>query len=153
MSETSFEIAMEGDRDGYVTFECPFCGSSFGLRADEVKNEDGYMDKIYCPYCGLNNDFDSFLPNEIIEQAKEIAYNWMIEQLNQTFEKMTKDINTHQGIVKMRYKPLKKNEISEIHSHEGVEEAFECENCNHHVKVLYVTGSSLVYCPYCGVNT
>lgn len=64
------------------------------------------MDKIYCPYCGLNNDFDSFLPNEIIEQAKEIAYNWMIEQLNQTFGKMTKDINTHQGIVKMRYKTI-----------------------------------------------
>ena len=155
MPESSYEIVMEGNRDGYVTFECPFCGSSFGLRADEVKNEDGYgyIDRVYCPYCGLNSDFNSFLPNEVIEQAKEIAYNWMIEQLNQTFGKMVKDTNAHRRIVKMRYKPLKKHEISELHCHEGVEEAFECKSCNHHVKVLYSTGSSLVYCPYCGVNT
>ena len=56
MSEISFDITMEGDREGYVTFECPFCGSSFGLRADEVKNDEGTLDKIYCPYCGLNSD-------------------------------------------------------------------------------------------------
>ena len=36
MSEISFDITMKGDREGYVTFECPFCGSSFGLRADEI---------------------------------------------------------------------------------------------------------------------
>lgn len=44
----------------------------------------------YIVHIAANNDFDSFLPNEIIEQAKEIAYNWMIEQLNQTFEKWPK---------------------------------------------------------------
>ena len=69
MSEISFDITMEGDREGYVTFECPFCGSSFGLRADEVKNDEGTLDKIYCPYCGLNSDSDEFLPQEVIESG------------------------------------------------------------------------------------
>ena len=153
MSEISFDITMKGDREGYVTFECPFCGSSFGLRADEVKNDEGTLDKIYCPYCGLNSVFNAFLPQEVMKQEQEFAYNYAVEQLNQAFGKMAKSVNRRHGIVKMTYKPLKKKEVSELHSHEGMEEIFECKNCNHHVKVLYATGETLVYCPYCGVNT
>lgn len=153
MSEISFDITMEGDREGYVTFECPFCGSSFGLRADEVKNDEGTLDKIYCPYCGLNSDSDEFLPQEVIEQAEKIVHNYAVEQFNQAFGKMAKSMNGHHGIIKMTYKPLKKKELSELYSHEGTEEAFECKSCKHHVKVLYVTGNTLVYCPNCGVNT
>lgn len=153
MSEISFDITMKGDREGYVTFECPFCGSSFGLRADEVKNDEGTLDKIYCPYCGLNSVFNAFLPQEVMKQAQEFAYNYAVEQLNQAFGKMAKSVNRRHGMVKMTYKPLKKKEVSELHSHEGMEDFFECKNCNHHVKVLYATGETLVYCPYCGVNT
>ena len=92
MSEISFDITMEGDREGYVTFECPFCGSSFGLRADEVKNDEGTLDKIYCPYCGLNSDSDEFLPQEVIEQAEKIVHNYAVEQFNQAFGKMAKSM-------------------------------------------------------------
>lgn len=49
MSEISFDITMKGDREGYVTFECPFCGSSFGLRADEVKNDEGTIGQNLLP--------------------------------------------------------------------------------------------------------
>ena len=92
MSEISFDITMKGDREGYVTFECPFCGSSFGLRADEVKNDEGTLDKIYCPYCGLNSVFNAFLPQEVMKQAQEFAYNYAVEQLNQAFGKMAKSV-------------------------------------------------------------
>ena len=105
------------------------------------------------PYCGLNSDSDEFLPQEVIEQAEKIVHNYAVEQFNQAFGKMAKSMNGHHGIIKMTYKPLKKKELSELYSHEGTEEAFECKSCKHHVKVLYVTGNTLVYCPYCGVNT
>lgn len=145
MSEMSFKINMECDSDGYVTFECPFCGSTFGLRADEVKTEDGIVDELFCPYCGLTKDSNAFWTKEVLQQD-------MVEQLNKLFGDMARDTNRQHGIVKMSYTPLKKVGISELRNNDGAEVPFECECCNRHVKVLYDAGESMIYCPYCGVN-
>ena len=34
------EITIQGDDEGYITFECPFCKSEFKLRADECQNDE-----------------------------------------------------------------------------------------------------------------
>ena len=86
MSEMSFKINMECDSDGYVTFECPFCGSTFGLRADEVKTEDGMIDELFCPYCGLTKDTNAFWTKEVLQQINDIASNYMAEQLNKLWK-------------------------------------------------------------------
>ena len=152
MSEMSFKINMECDSDGYVTFECPFCGSTFGLRADEVKTEDGMIDELFCPYCGLTKDTNAFWTIEVLQQINDIASNYMAEQLNKLFGNMVRDTNRQHGIIKMRYTPLKKVGISELRNNDGAEVPFECDCCNRHVKVLYDAGESMIYCPYCGVN-
>ena len=38
MENTSLSITIQGDSEGYVTFECPFCGAEFKLQAGEYQD-------------------------------------------------------------------------------------------------------------------
>lgn len=146
-----FEITIQGDDEGYITFECPFCKSEFKLRADECQNDEISYDEYFCPYCGLVKDKNEFLSNDIIEQVQAIAMNELIEKFNKSFSNIKNDINKSKCI-KMKYKPLKKVNIKELKENETVEEVFECPTCGNHEKVLYCAGVSKVFCAYCGVD-
>lgn len=101
-------VIIQGDSEGYVTFECPFCGSEFKLQAGEYQDEEFPFEELFCPYCGLTRNKNDFLSREVIEQAQAMAYNYAIEELNKALGKMAKSINRSNGIIKMEYRPLKK---------------------------------------------
>ena len=153
MSET-FSIKIQGDSEGYVTFECPFCGASFKLNAGEYQDDNYPFTDLFCPYCGLTKEKDHFLSHEVIEQAQKIAENYMIAELNKAFKGMSKTLNKTRGpiTVKMTYKPLKPVPTRELKDKDTVETEFQCACCEHKVKVLYCAGKSKVFCPYCGVD-
>lgn len=44
-------IKIQGDSEGYVTFECPFCGSEFKLQAGEYQDDEHPFEDLFCPYC------------------------------------------------------------------------------------------------------
>ncbi|WP_258106146.1 hypothetical protein [Christensenella minuta] len=152
MSEINLSFTIQGDSEGYVTFECPYCSSEFKLRADEFQNDEEPFDELYCPYCGLSKMPNDFYTEEVIEKAKAIATNYMIEELNKTFGKMQRDLARNNGVIKMSYKPLTKVYVKEIEDKDTIETIFECSCCNRHVKVLYCAGVSKIFCPYCGVD-
>lgn len=153
MSDVTFTFSIEGDSEGYVTFECPFCGAEFKLQAGEYQDEDKPLEELFCPYCGLTKEKDEFLSAEVIEQAQILAQNYMIEQLNRSFKKMSKSINrSGHGVIKMTYKPLKKVETKELKTEDTAETEFKCSCCDHRVKALYCAGASKIFCPYCGVD-
>lgn len=143
---------IQGDSEGYVTFECPFCGSEFKLKAGEYQDEELPLEELFCPYCGLTRNKNDFLSHEVIEQAQAMAYNYAIEELNKTLGKMAKSINRSNGIIKMNYRPLKKVTTKELRDKDTSEVEFSCICCNRHVKTLYCAGSSKIFCPYCGVD-
>lgn len=145
-------ITIQGDSEGYVTFECPFCGSEFKLQAGEYQDENNPFQDLFCPYCGLTDERDSFLSNDVIEQIKALAYNYMAEELNNSLGGMAKSINKRNGIIRMKFKPLKKVTVRELAERDSTEVEFGCEQCDHHVKVLYCAGASKIFCPYCGVD-
>lgn len=149
MSDASFEFKIEGDSEGFVTFECPFCESEFKLQADEFENEDNVFTELYCPYCGLVNEINTFYTKETIEHAKSIAYNYMIDEINRTFGDMKRHSNEY---IKIDFKPLSKVNIKELKDKDTTEVIFECPVCQNHEKVLYCAGASKVYCSYCGVD-
>ncbi|WP_371375249.1 hypothetical protein [Sporomusa aerivorans] len=151
MSEVTLSLKFEGDSDGYVTFECPFCESEFKLQAAEFQDEDNSFPELFCPYCGLPSEVNTFYSSEVVEQAKILATNYMYEQLNQAFGKMSRKLN-RSNIIKMKFKPLKKINVKELKDKDTAEEIFECSACNNHLKVLYCAGVSKVFCPYCGVD-
>ena len=148
--EISFTI--QGDSEGYVTFECPFCGSEFKLQAGEYQSDDEPFEDLFCPYCGLTKEKNAFLSSDVIEKARALAYNYAMEELNKAFGKMAKSINRSKGMIKMTYKPLKKVATKELKDKDTAETEFECSCCNRRMKVLYCAGASKIYCPYCGVD-
>lgn len=151
MSTISFTI--QGDSEGYVIFECPFCQSEFKLQAGEYQNDDTPITDLFCPYCGLTSDKQEFYSKEVIEQAKALAANVMIEELNKSFGKMAKKINrSGKGLIKMTFKPLKTLNTKEIDTLDTTEEIFHCKQCDNHFKALYCIGKSKIFCPYCGVD-
>ena len=153
MSTVSFTFSIQGDSEGYVTFECPFCGAEFKLQAGEYQNEDIPIEDLFCPYCGLTREKNAFLSRDVIAQAQALAQNYMIEQLNRSFKKASRSINkAGHGIVKMKYKPLRKVETKELKDKDTVETEFLCNCCDHRVKALYCAGVSKIFCPYCGVD-
>ncbi len=149
MSNQNFSIEIQGDSDGYIFLECPHCESEFKLNCNEFQSHDNEFNELFCPYCGLSANRDNFYTKEVIEQAKQIALNYMYEQLNKSFGNMKKSLNKNKYI-KMKFKPINKINIEGIKTDDTVEEVFECKHCNNHVKVLYCSGISKVYCSYCG---
>ncbi|WP_166246143.1 hypothetical protein [Paenibacillus turpanensis] len=153
MSQVTLSFTIQGDSEGFVTFECPFCSSEFKVRADELQHDDKPVMDLFCPYCGLTSDKNNFYTKETVEKIEALAMNYAIEQLNKTFGKMARNINrTSKGVIKMDFKPLKTVNVRELKDRDTTEEIFACSCCEQHVKVLYCAGVSKVYCPYCGVD-
>ena len=40
MGNVEFKFEIEADDDGYVSYECPFCKSTFSLNASEIQSDD-----------------------------------------------------------------------------------------------------------------
>ena len=148
----NISFTIEGDSEGFVTFECPFCGSEFKLQAGEYQDENKPLEDLFCPYCGLTREKTAFYSKDVLEQAQALAENYMIEELNKAFKKMSKSINKQHSIIKMKYKPLKRVETKDLKDKDSAETEFCCGNCDHRVKVLYCAGASKFFCPYCGVD-
>lgn len=152
MNDDTFTVKIQGDSEGYVSFECPYCGSEFKLQADEFQNEEDPFDELFCPYCGLAKSISSFYTKEVIEQAEAVAYNHMVEELNRAFGKMARSLNQQRSLIKITYKPLKKVTTKELKGKDTTETEFECACCNRHIKALYCAGIAKIFCPYCGVD-
>lgn len=151
MSET-ISFTIQGDSEGYVTFECPFCSSEFKLQAGEYQNEEEPFEELFCPYCGFSKHKNEFLSSDVIEHIQTLMYNYAIDELNKSFGKMKRSVNRSKGLIKMEYKPLKKAAVNELKDKDTVETEFKCSHCDHNVKVLFCAGKSKVFCPYCGVD-
>ena len=151
MSDVKFEISIEGDSEGYVTFECPFCESEFKLNADEFQDEDNVFSELFCPYCGLIDKVNTFYSKEVIEQAEAIAYNYMMEEVNKIFNDFKRSVKRNK-FIKVDFKELKKVNLKELKDKDTTEEIFSCPMCENHIRVLYSAGVSKVFCAYCGVD-
>ncbi len=55
------ELTLYADSDGYITYECPYCGSAFKLNAGDLNDEKFPIAELFCPYCGLTADASKFI--------------------------------------------------------------------------------------------
>ncbi|QQZ58909.1 hypothetical protein JI735_19450 [Paenibacillus sonchi] len=152
MSQVNLSFSIQGDSEGFVTLECPFCNSEFKVNAGEFQNDNKPVFDLFCPYCGLTSEKNNFYTRETIEKIQALVTNYAIEQLNEAFGKMACRINSRNSVIKMDFKPLKAANIKELKDRDTTEEIFSCGCCENHVKVHYCAGVSKVYCPYCGVD-
>lgn len=150
MSEIKIEFTVEADDDGYVSFECPYCKSIFGLKVSEVQDDNSTYEELFCPYCGLNDKTSNFYTKEVAEQIKNLTINYIQDELNKAFKKMTRRVNNR--YVKLTYKPPKNLSVKDIRTITGVEEVFKCKHCSNHVKIDLASGKAKAYCAFCGID-
>ena len=146
------ELTLYADSDGYITYECPYCGSSFKLNAGDLNDDSFPIAELFCPYCGLTADASQFISSEATEALETMAHNYVAELLNKEFGKMTRDINRKHGIIRMDYKPIKKLPEKDVRDKDTVESIFTCKNCQRSVKIVQSIGLAKAYCPFCGVD-
>ncbi len=151
MSKVIAKLRVEGDSEGYVTFECPFCESEFKLNAEEFHDEDNVFSQLFCPYCGLTDKVNHFYSKELIEQATLNAQNYVAERINKELLNLMKNFAGNNA-VKVEVKELKKSSLKELKEQDTTEEIFACPLCGNHVKVIYCVGASKIFCAYCGVD-
>lgn len=141
----SFEIEFEGDSEGYVTYECPFCDEQFKLVASEIQDEYVKLEELFCPYCGLVDSLDKFYSKEVVEYIQSFAAEWMMKAIHKNSGLIRGSKNIKVDFKKVTYTPI--GQPIEIDS---VEEVFVCKMCEKNEKVLCNIGFSKIFCAYCG---
>lgn len=144
------EIPMEIrlDNDGLLRKECPICEQQFKVFLEDDNAPE--KEKYYCPICGIPSSPDSFFTKEQIEHAADLATNYMLEQLNNTFSGFSKRFSKSKSI-RVNYKPIKKSDPRLIVETSDFEEVvLDC--CKEHIFVFAPTTYKVIYCPKCGEN-
>jgi uncharacterized C2H2 Zn-finger protein len=147
MSDTTFQISIPADNDGYCLLQCPTCGEYFKVKPDDYK-DDGVLE-LRCPACGLVGD--NYITEDVLELAMAIVQNYATDLIFNEFKKMERKFKGGSVKVKAGKKPKPEPE-SPIRA--GIEALaitnFAC--CKRSAKIkplLQITGC---YCPFCGVK-
>jgi DNA-directed RNA polymerase subunit RPC12/RpoP len=147
MSEKIFELSIPVDDEGYVTFECPYCGIRFKLEAEEF--EASSILDLYCPACGLVNEINSFYTSEVIVKAEEIAMNYAIDMINKMFKDLERGSRNNK-FIKFKSNRIKKEYGTELYENVDELEITGLNCCSKTVKVRLLDRYIGIYCPYCG---
>lgn len=149
MSEIVFKINIPSDDDGFVTFQCSFCSGSFKLTTEDFQSDDVIY--IFCPYCGLQNEGNELLTDEVLEQAHIIAQNYMNSTINKFVDGLEKSFRRNKHI---SFKPGKKlgMEDDKVLFEREEMEIVQPTCCKRPVKTKSLEASLGIYCPFCGVK-
>ncbi|WP_233880303.1 hypothetical protein [Virgibacillus halodenitrificans] len=141
------KITIPTDSEGYYSLECPYCKEKFKALGGDIDAEDTL--ELFCPSCGLVDDSDRFIPDDVIEHAQTLAMNYVKQQLTKTFKKASRKMKGS-GLT-LEFKKLKEEQPNLLTEDEKLEKVeFHC--CNKIIKVQADQSIGNIYCPFCGVN-
>ncbi|MEG4911629.1 hypothetical protein [Microcoleus sp. B7-D4] len=149
MADVAFQIKVPSDNDGFITLQCPFCDDRFKLTVEDFQRED--IIEIFCPYCGLRDQHNQFLRDEVIEQAQIIASNYAKSLLNQWVKDLEKSTKRNK-FVNFKAGKLPKLEAEKILFEQEELEITTLVCCQVTVKTRPLNKVIGVYCPCCGVR-
>lgn len=143
MSDTTFQMSIPLDEDGFIEMECDYCQNRFMLHKDVYESEENLS--FFCPICGLPSSTSDYLCSEVIEKAQQIAVNYMYDMINRQLGKSFKSKYVSVKTNKLKKEPEKElyvpiNNYSLIHN--------QC--CNVDIKVTEFDNEVGTYCPICG---
>ena len=151
MNDT-LSITIYADNDGFITYECPYCGSAFKLSAAYINDDDFPIHELFCPYCGLAGAPERFISADAMGALETKAHNYVARMLNKSFGDMVKSVNRKKGLIHMSFTPIDTLPEEDVSDDDTVESIFTCKACQRNVKVLRNIGMAKAFCPYCGVD-
>ncbi len=150
MADEIFNVNIPSDSEGYVVFQCPYCGDRFKLLINEIDSDDVIM--IFCPYCGLQGEPLQFISDEVKENVNimlEIRMKELMNDFGKDLEKMFKNNDFISFKTDKKFKLEKEKLLFETDPN-LTEMELQC--CNKNVKVRALNKDIGTYCPYCGVK-
>jgi len=143
-----YRVELPADSEGYVSFQCPFCGYRFKLSAPEFTAAEGVQ--LYCPACGLSSAPDTFTTDEVKQCALEVVKGMMAGKVNTMFDDFARRASRDNGITVKRGSRLPDRTPSPPGEPEDMTVvSFAC--CGRSAKVDSASAHVAFYCPYCGV--
>jgi uncharacterized C2H2 Zn-finger protein len=150
MSDVILRFSIPPDDDGFITFQCKYCGQAFKLTAQDFDEDD--VVELYCPCCGLTNAKNKFYPKCVEEAAVRLVENHIADLINGSFKKMERDFRGNKFVSFTVNKEVGKQADKELFEAENELESVSIQCCKKLVKVRSLDKEIGIYCPYCGVK-
>lgn len=147
MDDLTLTIEIPPDSDGFIPMECPLCEERFGLRIEDI--EDDEVLEVRCPHCGIASD--SYVTPNIIELAQTKLSIMALNLIHNEMKKLERATKGKAIEVKAGKKPQEEAEAPLVTDVNTMQE-IRCENCGRTVKVTPLLALSVFICPCCGVS-
>lgn len=147
MDNFTLTIEIPPDSDGFIPMECPLCEERFGLRIEDI--EDDEVLEVRCPHCGIASE--SYVTPEIIDLAQARLTNMALGLIHGEMKKLERKTKGKAIEVKAGKKPREEAEpplVAEVNTLQVV----CCKSCGRTVKVSPLLALSVFTCPCCGVS-
>lgn len=146
MSTQRITIGVPADGEGYVSLQCHQCSGDFKLLAADVENLGAT--ELWCPYCGIRNTSDQFIPPDVMERMQVEATNLAIRELNKSLGQLSSRFKGG-GLLKITTNKLPLKAVPKLRAITDLA-IVDASCCEKRFKVAFATGATLFYCPYCG---
>lgn len=134
---------LQSDENGLVTLQCDRCNSRFKVECAYLNDE--LEGDIYCPVCGIPENLNTFWPEEVIEEATQIAMMEAEEMIQQAF----KGLNSK--YIKVKTSPIKKHDRELVFKDKDYDmNSITIHCCNKEIALMPNDITAGFYCPYCG---
>ncbi len=144
MSKTIGKASLEADDDGLVSLQCDRCKSRFKLDC-KFLNDELEDKEICCPICGISEILNTFWPEEVIEEAKKMAF----VEAEQLIADALKGINSK--YIKVKTTPIKRVDTKVAFKNKDYDmQQINVNCCNKKIALIPSDIISGFYCPFCG---
>lgn len=144
-----FKVDIPVDEDGYFGRECPSCEQHFRVAHEDY---DGLPDEVrlWCVYCGHNDDHSDFMTKQQLERATRAASDYAVQMIGRTldrsFGRMARQSRTSMVRITYRSQPFYPAPLPGIDEERLVRER-ECDDCG----LRYAVFGEHRFCPVCGL--
>lgn len=144
-----FKVDIPVDEDGYFGRECPSCEQHFRVAHEDY---DGLPDdvRLWCVYCGHNDDHSDFMTQQQVKRATRAASDYAMQMagrsLDRSFGRMAR--RSHGSMVQITYRsqPFYPAPLPGIDEERLVRER-QCNDCG----LRYAVFGEHRFCPICGL--
>lgn len=147
MEDTSIEISIPCDDDGFVLLQCPHCGELFKLTVKDIESDSFF--NTYCPSCGLAGD--EFLTEDVRNLALAKAANLAFDAITQELQSFSKRSKESLIQFKVNSSSAMEPELPIRASIEALQIA-TCQDCLCRCKISPTLIMSAYTCPLCGIG-
>ena len=137
------KAVLQSDENGLVTLQCDRCKSRFKVECDYLNFE--LEGDICCPICGISASIQTFYPEEMVEEAVQIAKMEAVEMIQQALQGLN---SKHKKVNTTPVKRCNREIVFKDKDYDMNKVSVHC--CSKDIALMPSDITAGFYCPYCG---